>query len=76
MSRSVSAGRRGDAGTIDLFGPTSLLVRISLIRHMLGPEAAGDASATVLGQAVVPDPAGKEGSVDDRTPAPRIRHLT
>jgi hypothetical protein len=51
-------------------------VRISLIRHMLGPEAAGDASATVLGKAVVPDPAGKEGSVDDRTQAPLIRHLT
>jgi hypothetical protein len=51
-------------------------MRISLIRHMLGPEAAGDASATVLGEAVVPDPAGKEGSVDAHTQAPLIRHLT
>jgi hypothetical protein len=76
MSRSGFAGRRGEAGTIDLVGRASLLVRISLIRHMLGPEAAGDASATVLGEAVVPDPAGKEGSVDAQTQAPLIRHLT
>jgi hypothetical protein len=59
MSRSVSAGRRGDDGTIDLVAP--LLVRISPIRHMLGPEAAHDASATALGEAVAPDPAAKEG---------------